>query len=162
MGEREMFLVLASLFFFSMTSLSVNRFCLNNSEILMQSEHEKYAISLAQSIIEDAKTRAFDVATEAGPSSNPPSDFTYPASARNDEYYPNYSDVDDFTDIDIQVNNGKATYNVTAYVGYVEDTNPAQFVSHRTYYKKMVVTVSSDVLPRDIALSQVYSYFFFD
>lgn len=161
MGEREMFLVLASLFFFSVTSLSVNRFCLNNSEIIMQGEYEKFAISLAQRFIEEAKTRAFDAASESGSTANPPSDFTYPLGPRWNEYYPVFTDVDDFHRLSLQVPTDKATYNVYVTVGYVYENDPDVVITSKTYHKKMTVTVSSSVLPQDIVLSHVYSYYEF-
>lgn len=161
MGEREMFLVLGAMFFFSMTSISVNRFCLNNNEIMMKSEFDYYAISLAQRIIEEAKTRAFDVAVVSEPASNPPNDFTYPLGPRWDETYPNFNDVDDYHNLSLNVNTPRTDYTVAVQVGYVEEGNLDEIVEHKTFFKKMTVTVSSDYMSSDVTLTHVYSYYEF-
>lgn len=161
MGEREMMLVLAALFFFSMTSLSVNRFCISNNEVMMKSEFDYYAISLAQSIIEEAKTRHFDVAVESGPATNPPNDFTYPGGPRYDEHYPNFSDVDDYNGLTKTINTSRVNYTINVTVGYVQETNLNTIVSFKTFHKKMTVTVSSPYITSNVVLSHVFSYYEF-
>jgi len=161
MGQREMFLVLGAMFFFTMNSLSVNRFCLHNSEIMMQSEFDYYAISLAQRIIEEGKTRLFDSVLETGTPANPPDDFTYPLGPRNDEHYPNFTDVDDYNGLTLNVNTPRGDYVVSVQVGYVKDGHPDDIVTEKTYYKKITVTVSSDYISDDVVLEHVYSYYDF-
>ncbi len=150
MGEREMFLVLGAMLFFTMTSLSVNRFCLNNHEVMMQSEFDYYAISLAQGIIEEVKTREFDSAIVFGTAVNLPQDFTYPLGPRHDEYYPNFNDVDDYNglilDITAEVNGPKVNYRVQVSVGYVEEYDLNTIVTYETFYKKVTVKVTSDYI----------------
>lgn len=167
MGEREMFLVLGAMFFFTMTSLSVNRFCLNNNETMMKSEFDYYAISLAQGIIEEAKTRAFDVAVEGTPPplSNLPGAFTYPCGPRNDEHYPNFTDVDDYNgltlNITANVNGPKVNYTVQVVVGYVTEYNLNTFVYYKTFHKKMIVAVTSNFISSPVVLTHVFSYYEF-
>jgi len=163
MGEREILLVIGAMIFFAMTSLSVNRFCLDNNEVMMQSEFNYYAVSLAQGIIEEAKTRAFDVAVVSAPANDPPNDFTYPLGPRWNEYYPNFNDVDDYNgltlNIQADVNGPPVNYTVHVVVGYVKETNPDKIVSEKTFYKKMIVTVSSDYISSDVVLSHVFGYY---
>lgn len=169
MGEREMILVLAALLFFSMTSLSVNRFCLQNDETMLQSELEYYAISLAQGLIEEAKTRYFDVAVETDPPpalSQLPNLFTYPGGPRWNESYPNYSDVDDYHGLTLNITNAnnpsaKVNYTVRVQVGYVNEANIDQIVNYRTFYKKMTVIVTSTYLPTTVVMSHVFAYYEF-
>ncbi len=167
MGEREMFLVLGAMLFFTMTSLSVNRFCLDNNQVMRQSEFEYYAISLAQGIIEEGKTRAFDVAVEGAtpPLSSLPGLFTYPCGPRWDENYPNYTDVDDYNGLNLtvtaNVNGPKVNYTVRVVVGYVAETNLNTIVSYKTFYKKMIVTVTSSYISTPVVLSHVFSYYEF-
>ena len=165
MGEREMILVLGALIFFSMTSLSVNRFCLDNNEVMMKSEFDYFAISLAQGIIEEVKTREFDSAIVFGTAHTIPDDFTYPLGPRNDESYPNYNDVDDYNGLNLTVtadtNGPKVDYNVSVSAGYVEAYDIDTFVSHKTLHKKVVVTVTSDYISAPVILSHVYSYYEF-
>ena len=153
MGERELLLVMAAMMFFSTTNLSVNRFILYNNEAIMENEIEYYAISMAQRIIEEAKTRKFDLFA-------PPQDFTAPWSLgpANYESYPLVNDVDDYHRFDRTINTPQGPYRVQVQVYYVEETNIDHIVSHRTNYKKMTVTVTSDYLSHPIVLNHVFSY----
>lgn len=161
MGEREMILTLGAVFFFAMSSLSANRFLVDNSEVMWRSELEYNAISVAQSIIEEAKTRAFDVSTETGTPANPPSDFTYPLGPRYDEHYPNFTDMDDYHGLSTTISTPYGNFLVQATVFYVLDTNPDQRVFYKTFYKKLTVTVSSDYIQNNIVMSHVFGYYGF-
>ena len=165
MGEREMFLVLGAMLFFTMTSLSVNRFCLDNNEVMMKSEFDYYAISLGQGIIEEAKTREFDSSIAFGTANTLPDDFTYPLGCRYDEQYPNFNDVDDYNglnlDITANINGPKANYQVVVHVGYVEEHDLNTFVGYKTFHKRMTVIVTSDFITAPVILSHVFSYYAF-
>ena len=119
----------------------------------MENEIEYYAISMAQRIIEEAKTRKFDLFA-------PPQDFTAPWSLgpANYESYPLVNDVDDYHRFDRTINTPQGPYRVQVQVYYVEETNIDHIVSHRTNYKKMTVTVTSDYLSHPIVLNHVFSY----
>ena len=60
MGQRELLLVLGAIILFGITMLSTNRYVRDQTESNIQREFEFYGISLAQSFIEEAKTKAFD------------------------------------------------------------------------------------------------------
>lgn len=168
MGEREMFLVLAAMLFFSMTSLSVNNFCINNNETMMRSEFDYLGTSLAQQMIEQIKTRHFDANL-----SDPPNSFEPPyklTSAPSDHYVnqansTDYNDVDDFDDFDkdlpieIRSSGHKMYFNVKINVYYVDESNPDVYVNYRTFYKKVTVTISNDYMTHDVVLSHIFSYF---
>jgi len=162
MGEREMLLVLGAMFFFSMTNLSMNRFCLNNNEVMMKSEFDYYAISLAQRIIEEVKTRQFDANL-----SDPPNSFDSPYSMGHNQYesYPNFNDVDDYNgevlDNDDLGINPPVDYTVSIQVVYVNENNPDVRVYSRTFFKKMTVTVTSDYMTSPVSLSHVFAYYEF-
>ena len=163
MGHREMILTLAAVFFFSMTSLSMNRIWLQNNDIMMKSEFDYYAISLAQRIIEETKTRAFDSNVESGPAANPPDDFVSPHSLgpRWDEVYPNFSDVDDYNNLYLTINTPRANYLVFAFVRYIDENNLDRIVEYRTFFKKLFVVVLSDYISTPVILSHVFAYYEF-
>ena len=165
MGEREMFLIMGAMLFFTMTSLSVNRFCLDNNEVMMRSEFNYFAISLAQGIIEEAKTREFDSAIVFGTAHTLPDDFTYPPGPRYDEHYPNFNDVDDYTglnlDITANINGPKVNYHVQVQVRYVEEWDLNTLIGPKKFHKKMIVTVTSDFISAPVVLSHVFSYYKF-
>jgi hypothetical protein len=168
MGEREMILLMGAVFFFTMTTMSINRFCLNNSEVIMESEFNYYAISLAQGMIEEAKTRAFDANVED--KSNLPSLSKLPGAFTGvkelgpdpGEYYPNYSDVDDYDglnlDITANINGPKVNYNVQVQVGYVEEYDLNKVIGPKKFHKKMIVTVTSSYMSAPVILSHIFSY----
>ncbi|MEE4312815.1 MAG: hypothetical protein V2J62_13210 [candidate division KSB1 bacterium] len=161
MGQREMVLLLGAIFFFSMSTFSVNRFFVTSNEIVMRSEFDYYGISLAQKFIEEAKTRAFDATIAFGTLNNVPGDFNSPYSLghANNESYPNFNDVDDYHNLRINVDSGRTTYSVSAVVYYVNEYNPDQNVNYRTRLKKMVVTVSSPYMTSNVVMSHVFSYY---
>ena len=103
------------------------------------------------------------MATESGPPANIPGDFNspYDLSARWDEYYPHFTDVDDYNNLQTTVTTDLGAFNVSAIVYYVDDNNPDGKVYYRTCHKKMTVTVSNQFMPNDIVLSHVYSYYDF-
>ncbi len=162
MGQREMFLLIGALFFFSMTTLSVNRFNTINNEVMMKNEFDYYGISLAQRIIEEAKTRAFDVylTTTSNPV-NIPSNFTSSGGLGRlyNEYYPYFNDVDDYHNLTLNVNTTRANYTVTCQVYYVTENSPNVKVTYNTFYKKLTVTVSCNYMTTSVSLSQVFSYY---
>jgi hypothetical protein len=162
MGEREMLLAMAAILFFSMTTMTIDRFCLNNSEVMMESEFIYYATSLAQKIIEEAKTKAFDQTVVSNPATNPPYSFSMFGPGPG-ESYPNFTDVDDYNGLNLPVtatvNGPKVNYTVRVRVGYVEESDLNTIVTHNTFHKKMIVTVASDYLPAPVKLSYVFSYF---
>lgn len=129
----------------------------------MKNEFDYYAISLAQGIIEEAKTRFFDVAVEVTPPplSNLPGAFTYPLGPRGGEYYPNFTDVDDYNGLTLNVSTPRVNYTVTVRVVYVNDTNLTTTVFNRTFYKKMTVAVTGDYISSPVVLSHVFSYYDF-
>lgn len=156
MGERELILVIAASIFFSTISLSVNKFFIENSEIMWRNEYDYVGISLAQKIIEEAKTRRFDLY-------EPPSDFTSPTSLGRNPYenYPNFNDVDDFNYFyysPLNLNVSDTVYQIKVQVYYVSEANINVKVTSRTFYKKLTVWITCPHMSGPVTLSHVYSY----
>lgn len=166
MGYREMFLVMVSVILLSTLMLRINSNAVEGRELLQQLEIEHMAASIAQQIIEEAKSKKFDdlVGTSIiTPSSSPSAVFT-PAFAMGPEgeVYPNYNDVDDyrFGLTDTLYING-IDFILTTGVEYVQDSAPDTDWGSPTFFKRMTVTVESSWLPagRIITLKHVFSYF---
>ncbi|MBN1540777.1 hypothetical protein JW992_01435 [candidate division KSB1 bacterium] len=153
MGERELILLTAALVFFSSISLSVNRFFLDSSEMLLRNEFDYEAISLAQRFLEEAKTRRFDLY-------EPPHSFTSPYSLGWAYYesYPNFNDVDDFHNLVLDITTPRAVYRVSIQAHYVPEWNIDKIVYYCTNYKKVIITVTNPNLTQPIRLAHVYSY----
>ena len=129
----------------------------------MQNELEYEAISLGQQIIEEAKTRQFDVNISTPPF---PGSFT-PFRALGhlpSESYPHFNDVDDYKEADqgnpliINKNTARASYQIEVDVYYVDESNIDQLVNIETFHKKMTVTVKSDYISNPVVLSHVFSF----
>ncbi len=59
MGYRELLLVLGAITLFGITMLSTNRFMADQNDDIWRREFETYALSLAESYIEEARAKAF-------------------------------------------------------------------------------------------------------
>ncbi|MBD3378072.1 hypothetical protein GF406_23785 [candidate division KSB1 bacterium] len=160
MGERELILALAATIFFSTISLSVNRYFLETNELMWKNEYDYYAVGLGQRIIEEAKTRRFDL-------NSPPLynfESPYGMNCANGENYPNFNDVDDYghyghnDNLHLIFNTPLGEFRLRIYVHYVDKNNIDTPVYYRTYHKRMVVVVKNENLSAPIILKHVFSY----
>ncbi len=159
MGQRELLLTLGAIAIFGLTTLSINRLALNNSTAIVNQQVELYALNLAQRLIEEAKTRAFD---ENVISSSPalPGGFTgTPMGKGGGESYPNFDDVDDFNGLTRTENTPMGQMQITVAVNYVSEANLDSIVDPtRTFYKKMSVEVQSVALNHPVRAEYVFSF----
>ena len=107
-------LVLGALMLFGLTMLSTNRYIADQNESIIRQEYEWYSISLAQSFIEEAKTKAFD-ANVINASPSVPSGFTPygqlgPAAG---ETYPNFDDIDDYNGLALTDSTTRGNFDIT-------------------------------------------------
>lgn len=159
MGHQELLLTLAAIAMFGVVLLNMNRKMIEQNEDMIQREFEYYAISLAQSFIEEAKTKVFDenVITASAAS---PADFTsYGAlGSEGGEVYPNFDDYDDFDGYSAPDTAGRDTFFVAISVGYVNEGAPETIISAESYYKRMTVSVSNRYLDAPVNLSYVFGF----
>lgn len=159
MSNIQTFLTIGAMIFLTMTSLRFNTVILENSTIEMENKVMLTAFSLADDMIEEIKVRAFDQVTVKFPTASlgnlTTSDKLGPETG---ETYPNFNDVDDFNGYTKYVTAPHAEdYYVTTKVQYVNETNPDQVSTLRTYYKKVTVTVTSPYMRNAINLSYIFS-----
>ena len=123
-------------------------------------EFETYALSLAESYIEEARAKAFFDETLNGGSPAVPAGFTDPGALGPDgELYPNYNDIDDFNGLATVDSTKRANFSLSIQVGYVEDTAPAVIVNYKTRFKNMTVTVAhNSVVNINFQLSYLFGY----
>ena len=163
----------AVLLFGAFLSLS-NRLMIGNNQIASQNEYYITGISLAQSIIDEGKTKAFDQKTvSAGVASraaltSPDSlgkdnlseqlvpvvdtlTSATPYSSTNKGYLSaiKFNDIDDYNLYSRIVNTQRAEgYKLKVSVGYTSETAPDSSSGSRTYAKKMTVKVTSPYFPK--------------
>ncbi len=159
MGHREMLLLLGAIMLFGVTMLSTNRYVVDQNESIIQREYEFYSISLAQSFIEEAKTKAFDAVLVGGTVTSPgeltPWNQLGPGGG---EIYPIVDDVDDFDNLSRTDSTSRGTFDVSIEVGYVLEADPETIVNAESWFKRMNVTVDNSYLVQPVVLGYVFSY----
>ncbi len=173
-----------------MTVLLTNRSSLQYGAIINQTEVDIYAVSLAQSIIEEAAGRAFDhySATDTAGDGNVitalsqltinsklgvESDDTLSPAARPTKY--SFDDFDDYNSWNTTpyywfISGAPDTFRIRATVFYVDSADPTKAVTGPTWHKKIVVRVWPNSIapwgdknpkPDTVIMSYLYSYWWF-
>jgi hypothetical protein len=159
MGQRELLLLLGAIVVFGTAALNAKRFIVDQNESMLQRQFEVYAVSLAQSFVEEASAKTFDT-NGTNPSSPDPDDFTDPAALGPEagEVYPGFNDVDDYDGFTKTDSSGLGAFKVNVQVGYVQETNPNLVVNAKTFYKKLTVTVTQGFLKAPVSLNYIFGY----
>ncbi len=156
-----MLLVLGALMILSAVTLSVNRMLVSKTQTMLASEANLTSISVAQAMIDEIMTKAFDEKVADGTKVfNDSSQFTPtalfgPSGAeaasvplpeppdtaspyKSDKYY---NDVSDYQYYRRYVFTPMGTFAVIDTIYYVSETNPDQMTIPQSFHKKIVVTV---------------------
>jgi hypothetical protein len=167
----DLIFLMAAMVLFSVMVMNSNRLFVRNATMMVESEIEYSAISIAQSIIDEARTKAFDEQTAGGSGlmgdpdvlapSSIPSGFTAPATLGPEagEVYPNFNDFDDFHNLNIIRNTGYGDFTIQAEVFYVNPANPIVNIGARSIAKRLIVIVSNENLPNTVTLSYIKTYY---
>ena len=137
-----------------------------NTQIAQQNEYYVAALSLAQAVLDEAKTKAFDEQTvttkvlsssvltspgslgrESGAESVPNPDIVLSSGAYRSIV--KFDDVDDYNNYRRLVNTPRAEgYRILVKVNYASETYPDSSRTARTFCKKMTVCVTSPYFPK--------------
>jgi len=165
MGKAELLILLGAIVIWGIFTLFVNETRFNNEISIMQSQFEISAVGIANSYLEEAKSKAFDeILLSSTPSTLPdtlPDEFNSPDNlgVDADEIYPNFDDIDDFHNYTVSDTTSEGfVYIVSITVGYVATSDFGNFSAIRTFYKRMNVTISSPDLSNNLNLSRIYPY----
>ena len=146
----------------------------DNVKISSDNEYVITAIGLGQSLIEEAKLKAFDEATAAG-TVNAASQLSAAnilgsdngetvqnpdtAAANGSASFAKFDDVDDYNGYVRIVNTPRAeNYRVRATVNYASETYPDSVKTIQTFCKRMTVTVTSAYFPQPVNLYYSFTY----
>ncbi len=159
MGGVQSLLSMGAMILLTLVSLRFNSTMLSSQTADLESKVYLTAISLGDNIIEEAKTKAFDISTINFPTTNPAT-LTAPGGLgpAYGETYPNFNDFDDFNNFHETIQAPYLeTYYISCVVTYVQPNNPDQVSSTQTFYKRLTVTVTSPFLkqPNKIILSYI-------
>ena len=171
----NMMLTLGALIMFVMFVNTSNTVMTGSKEIASQNEYYVAALGIAQSVLDEAKTKAFDEQTLTSPV-NSPSSLTTRLALGSDggaESVPSvdillstgfgsttrFDDIDDYSRYKRRVNTPRAEgYMVHVTVEYASPTNPDSTSFAQTYCKKMNVKVTSNYIPHPVILSYAFTY----
>ena len=173
---NSMLLTIGTLVLFGAFTLGSFALMANNTEIVSDNEYNLTALSLAQSVIDEAKSKAFDEKSLTKTSSSPDSltlpnligndgggeSFALPDAITGNQAFSSlskYDDVDDYNGYRRITNTPRAGgYDIRVSVKYASPTDPDSVKTIRTFCKKMDVSVSHKFLARPITLSYAFMY----
>lgn len=171
--SSNVLLLMGSFILLGFFTLTTNTSLIRNQQLSMESEYIITATGIAQEVIEEAKTKAFDQTTVAaavtnsgnltapgslGPDSG--ENMTLPETQKTGIWLSaeRYNDIDDYNKYRRVVSTPKIDYNVSVVVAYVTPTNPDSYPAARTWAKRMTVTVTSTYLTFPVVLDFVFVY----
>ncbi len=163
MNTGQMMLALGAMILLSTTVLRVNSNFLMSDTVLDETKYNFLATSIATSIIQEAKKKAFDQATDST-SIDDTNFLTDPNSLGSEggEVYINFNDFDDYNGYSgADSTMPSAVFNYTCTVEYVDEKNPDVTANKKTWNKILTVTVTSPFMQDEITMSTIYSYWFF-
>lgn len=158
-----MLITVAALTLLSMVIIRVNNNFLTTNDVLLDSKFGVLAVSLATSMIEEAKGKPFDLAT----TENSITDKNLLTNAASlgpayGETYPNYNDFDDFNGlVKIDSTLPSAVFKIMCKVNYVNPSNPSGSINSTSWHKKITVNVTSKSMTDTVSMESIYSYFYF-
>ena len=153
----DLLYTIMSVVIFSFLLLQANSLILRNDAVTVNHEFEKTAIGVAQSIIDEAKTRAFDPDMSPGSIPDgfrPPGQMGWNGTTPRDQFT-SFDDYHDYTEI-VQTQLGN--YEVSVFVEYVENESPFAVSGTQTVSKRMTVQATSDDNNESATLVYIKSY----
>lgn len=158
MHSNQLLLIAAGLGILGILILSTNTATLQNISLKLENRSTLSTISIAQSIIEEIKTKSFDENTLAG----------FPTSLNNltpassfgpeSEVYPAFDDVDDYNNYSRAIITDDAgTITALVKVSYVNEDVPDFTSTSITYLKKVTVELTGGNLTQKIILSRIFT-----
>lgn len=180
----NMIITVGSLVVLGLFTLSSNTMILSNVQTTLQNEHYITAIALAQSVIDEVKTKAFDEKAiskaitrpescttmnsmgQDGASETVNSDYVYLQDSKYQSTYAasslslsRFDDVDDYNNYTrVVITPLSGTDTIRTLVSYASLTYPDSVSATLTFCKRISVTVSGQYLSRPITLEYAYIY----
>lgn len=171
----NMILTIGAILLFGVFLNTSNQLMIGNNQIAATNEYYVSALAVGQSIIDEAKTKAFDEKTVAANVSSAdsmtgipslgregtPENITSPDTMKTTGFSSStrFDDVDDYNGYRRRVNTARAEgYFALATVSYASATNPETASGVKSYCKRMDVKVWSRYIPDTLKLSYAFTY----
>jgi hypothetical protein len=167
MNTGQTMLALGAMMLLSFLVLRFNSIHLTSAQASYNSKFGIVATSLANSLIEEAKDKAFDaVALDSTITIASAANFSTTLGKEGGEVYPDFDDFDDYNNLyyldTLSLKNpqtGAPTgFEIRSKVEYVSDATPDIKSGLKTYHKKMTVSVFSSAMMDTVKLSTVFSF----
>lgn len=160
----DLMFTMASIVIFSFLLIQANQVMVQNDLVMVEHEYEKTAVSLAQSLIDEARSKAYDEAVLTGgvPDGFNPGDVFRPNQelgppeglTRSEftvfDYYNGYSDT---------VSTDMGPYVINATVNYVIGEPPYGDAGEQTNSKELEVVVRSLHADRTVRMNYIKTYY---
>jgi hypothetical protein len=155
MNTGQSFMSIGAIILLSLVSLSFNSAVLQNTTLETENKVYLTAFSLADDLIEEIKQKAFDEKTIDFQAINV-NQLTYPPDKESGEVWPYFDDIDDYNNYIKPVSLPHAEgYTVSCIVNYSTANGDDIFV--RSFYKKVIIKVTSDYMSSPLYLKYVFS-----
>jgi hypothetical protein len=172
MNTGQSILTLLAMLLLSTLVLRVNSTLLNSGNTVTNAKLGLTAISLAQSRLEEIKSKAFDNKTVGTVVSSTSSLTSSSTKEPDNGTYPNFNDVEDYNGFsykDTVIINPHLSRDSTNWiifneldsVVYVSSSSPDQISSSQTWNKKIIVKIWQKQMTDTIKVSTIFSYFVF-
>lgn len=167
MNTGQTMLAMGAMMLLSFLVLRFNSIHLTSAQASYNSKFGIVATSLANSLIEEAKDKAYDaVALDTNIVIDNASDFSTTLGKETGEVYPDFDDFDDYNNLlyidSLSLRNpqtGAGTkFEIRSIVEYVTDTTPDIKSASKQYHKKITVSVFSSAMMDTVKLSTVFSF----
>ncbi|MCX8010137.1 MAG: hypothetical protein N3A61_03210 [Ignavibacteria bacterium] len=159
MFGQETLLTIIALVILSLIILWVNSSLLSNTTTRVENKSAFQIISIGERLIEEAKLKKFDERVLNSPIYHRDSLTAAYNLGPEGETYPYFDDVDDYNGLNKSFSTTDIpSINVSAQVRYVDENNPNNTTSNRTFLKKLTITLTSSYYSENIVVEHIFSY----
>ncbi len=163
MNTGQMMLTIGAMILLSTLMLRINTSNLQTDSVRAEAQYGVIATSIITSIMEKAKSLAFDTKTDTNNVTSTidltPALNLGPGFGETYDTFNDFDDFDGYTKVDSSM--PSAVFDISCEVFYIHKTNLKAKYHSRTWHKKIVVQVSSKFMQDTIKQSSIYSYWYF-
>lgn len=161
MNTGQMLLTMGAIILLSTMVLRFNSSLLTSDDVMYNAKFNVLASSLATSLIEEAKGKAFDQNTD-GAAVSATNMLSATLGPESGEIYPDFNDFDDFNGfVRVDSTMPSAVFYVTSKVTYVSAADPNTVSSTQTWRKVISVTIMSPSMSNPVQMSSIYTYWYY-
>jgi len=155
----DLFFTMASIVIFSFLLMQSNQAIFHNDVVQVHHEYEKTAVSIAQSLIDEARRKTFDESLQGNGTVNVPGDFRQNLGPPENMERPDFSVFDHYHGYQETIMADLGPYEVDATVTYVSSEPPYVEVTGPTIIKRLEVNVRSIQSDRNVRLRYLKTHY---